>query len=556
MAESPTYSKADEDAFPSLIDEKEISARRSAAEHKYRDFTSDQIDYFRRRCKTDLFFLATGPLEYDLLSINLHRHLTGWIQDSWGAQNRLLLLPRGHYKSTICTIADGIQMALPNCANVQQLPYSYGENTKILLAHEVKETAAKFLFEITAAFTRKELMLALFPECIPSKRTQRINKWELELPRTQHHKEPTFATIGASGAAQGGHYYWLKLDDLIGEDARDSTTVMGRILDWFDNVNSLLTRFAFDGWDLIGTRWAYNDVYSHAMQRYGLHIDGSDLSCIDPREVEKYEGGLLHTYARGAIERGVPIFPEEFTLEKLNVLRKNKLVWAAQYANNPLESGLNEFNWPLKYYNVDSMGNLVIFSGEDSYRRKINELNVVVLCDPSMGETNLADETGIVVVGVDSKHNIYILETVKERLKPPALVDTLFRLNNKYRPGVIAIEEVNFSGIYKYWIEEKANATQTYLPIRSYKPGSQRSKDGRIRGLAHFFSAGQVYCHEMMHDFRDEYEQFPMTSSKHLLDALAQGPQFWRRALNETEVVKQKEKIAEIMAERSALTGY
>lgn len=543
-------------AFSDLADEGRLSEARRMAEDQYADLSSLQINHLRRRAKNDLFFLCSGPLEYDLLSPRLHGSLCGWMESTRSHNHRMLLLPRGHFKSTVKTIGEAVQMALPNVADVAEFPYCLGPNAKILLSHEVRESAARFLYEIAAAFMRKPLMLALFPECIPSRRLQRVNKWEFELPREQHHKEPTFDTIGAGGAAQGRHYNWLMLDDLIGEDARDSQTIMSRVLTWFDNVNSLLGPEITDGWDLTGTRWGYTDVYSHAMKRYGIDLESSILGCVPERDQKEFGGGQLAVYARGAIEEGEPIFPEKYPLTRLEVLRKNRLVWAAQYANNPLESGLNEFTWPLKFYNVDMQGNIVVFSGETSFKRRIRDLDVCVLIDPSMGENLGSDDSGIIVTGTDKTFNIFILETVKKRLRPPELISEMFRLYLKYYPRIISIEEVAFSAIYRYWFEEKCRELSIHPSVHSYKPGSKKSKAGRIRGLANFFSAGQVYVSEGMHDFRDEYERFPMSDSEHLLDAFAQGPSVWQRGMQTQDVAEIQKAEAQVLDERSALTGY
>lgn len=541
--------------YENLFDEKRISAARKRAEEKYRDLTSDEIEYFRRKCKSDLFFLCSGPLEYDLLSTNLHGHLCRWMMQNRGERYKLQLLPRDHYKSTVITIADSIQMALPNVAGLTEYPYTLGPNIKILLAHEIREKAGDFLFEIAAAFTRKELMLALFSECIPSKNLQKINKWELELPRQEHHRESTFETLGSGSASQGGHYHHLKLDDIFGDEARDSDTVRKRILKWFNGTSSLLTRPKLDGWDLTGTRYSFDDVYSHAIKRYGIKEEGSVLNCIDQRTLEKHLGGLLKVYARGMIEDGELIFPEENDWEFVRILRKDPIHWASQYANNPLEGGLSEFIWPLKFYNVDLKGNLIVFTGDESFKRRLTDLDICIFCDPSMGEKESSDPTGIIVTGVDQRNNIFVLETIKKRLRPPEFIDTLYRLNLKYRPRVIAIEEVNFSGIYRYWIEDKSQATQVFLPIRSYKVKS-RQKIGRIRKLSHFFSASQILVHEGMMDLRDEYERFPLGEDEHLLDALAQGPDFWRRGVSRADMESQKRREEEILDERSVLTGY
>lgn len=539
-----------------LLDQKKLSARRGAAENKLKDLTSDDILLMKKMCKTDLFFLSNGPLGYSKLSVNLHGNYTNWLQSTWGSRYRFTLFPRGHYKSTVNTISDSIQMALPNVADVQAHPYNLGPNVKLLIGHEVRESAAKFLFEISAAFLYKPLMLALWPECIPQKGPQRVNKWELDLPGREYHKEATFNTIGAGGAAQGNHYNWLKLDDLIGEKARDSPTIMESTITWFDNIISLLTDEK-DGFDLTGTRWSYADVYSHALKTYGIDLPKSVVNCLSKKDIELHAKGLLQCYARGVLENGLPIFPELMTPEKIRVLRKNRLIWAAQYVNNPQEAGMTEFDYPLKFYNTTVDNKIVVFTGESSFHRHIPELDVCVFCDPSMGETIDADDTGIMVTGVDSRNNIFILETVKKRLKPPQLIDELFRIYFQYRPRVIAVEEVNFSGIYKYWMEEKAVALGITLPIRSYKPGSKRSKVSRIRGLTHFFSAGQVYIHENMHAFRDEYEQYPMGTSEHLLDAMAQGPQFWQKGNSEVEVERFAKVVGETFSDtRDIDTGY
>lgn len=549
----------DQSAFDNEIDElvsqESISASRKAGEEQFKDFTNDEIEILRRRCKTDLFFLG-NILEYTKLSPTLHGSLTHWIEETKGCNYRLALLPRGHYKSTVLTEMDSVQIALPNIAEVQTYPHCLGPSVKVLIAHEVRETAADFLYNIASAFTRKPGMVALFPECIPNKREQRVNKWELDIPGREFNRDATFNTIGAGGAAQGGHFNWIKLDDLIGVSARDSPTVMRTTIQWFDNIISLLTD-PTDGFDLIGTRWAYNDIYSHAMEIYGIHLEDSILKCISKKDIAAYGNGLLKVYARGVLENGLPIFPEIMTPERIRILRKNPVIWAAQYVNNPQESGMTEFTWPLKFYNKIPNDEIVVFTGQtQAIKRNKQDLDICVFCDPSMGQDETADESGIVVTGIDFKSNIFILETIKKRLRPPQLIDELFRLFFRWRPRVVAIEEVNFSAIYRYWITEKATENGVNLPIKAYKPGSARSKEARIRGLSHFFSAGQVYILEGMHEFRDEYEQFPIGKSQHLLDALAQGPVFWTKGANQEDIDHFNRKMDDFNDERSELTGY
>lgn len=540
--------------FKRLSDEEALSTRRQEAENQFSSWSTDKIKLLRQRAKNDLFFLTYGVLGYDLLSEKLHGHLARWMERTRRERYRMILLPRGHYKSTQVTIAESIQIALPNVTETEDWPWCLGPDVKILLGHEVRDSASRFLFEIAQAFLEKPIMLALFDECIPSARKQRINKYELELPRKEHHKEPTFDTIGAGGAAQGRHYNHIKLDDIIGEEARESKTVMNRVINWFDNVNSLLTRLKVDGFDLVGTRWSGGDVYEHALKKYGVRKSVSVLNAYDLREIGMMSDGALACYVRGAEEQGVPIFPEEFTTDDLAMLKKNPIVWASQYANNPREAGLTEFqvNW-LQYYNWTPDG---VIQTQNGRRVHTTSLDINILIDPSMGETDFADEAGFVVTGTDNSMNVYLLEAFKERHVPPDLIDRMLRLYIKWRPRLISIEEVAFSAIYKYWLDEKARTMNLRPSIYKYKPGSRRSKAARIRGLTNFFASGQVYVHSGMSAFLEEYEWFPLGDSQHILDALAQGPEIWTpgRLVQDIKTLDQLDK--EVLDERSALTGY
>lgn len=546
-----------------LTDERKLSERRKAAEEEYKDFSAADILLLRRRCKADLFFFAKSILGYNLISPNLHGTVAQWLELTRETQYRMLLMPRGHYKSTIATIAESVQMALPNDAEVPYHPYSLGPNVRLLLAHETKDSAARFLFEIASAFLNNPAMLALFPECIPSRARQRINTYEMDLPRTRTNiKEPTFDTIGANGAAQGRHYDHIKLDDIIGDKARDSQTIMGRTISWFNNINSLLTRLKIDGIDIIGTRWSGGDVYNEAFKRYGVNKGLSVLSAMFERDVEKLKPGPLAVYARGAIEDSEPIFPEEFTMEALNLIRQDPIVWAAQYANNPRETGLNEFSpsW-LRFYQYALDGRRIVFHDGDGLQTvNPRALRIYAHVDPAMSETSKADHTGIVIVGLDHRGRVFVLETLKARFLPPDIVSEIFRIHHQYNPEKISIEEVAFSGMLKYWIDERAEQARVWPRIVPYKPGTQRKKITRIKGLTNFFAAGMVYILEGMSDFRDEYEWFPRGEGEHLLDALAQGPDgIWEGGMTTQDAIGVTDKLMALPSShqhRSAATGY
>jgi len=141
-----------EEDWGRLTDESLLTQSRSEAQTKYADLGTDEINHLRRRAKHDLFFLISAVLDYELLSVDLHGHFCNWLEGTRGERYRVKLLPRGHYKTTVDTIGESVQIALPNedthgQAIVSEYPWTLGTDVKILLAHETREGASRALFE-------------------------------------------------------------------------------------------------------------------------------------------------------------------------------------------------------------------------------------------------------------------------------------------------------------------------------------------------------------------------------------------------------------------------
>src|SRR5678809_694340 len=116
-----------------LTQQENIYRAQKKAEEKYSGLSTDVWNGLRRRCKTDLFFLAYAICGYSKLSVNLHGHLCAWTLRNRSARFREILLPRGHYKSTIETIVDAIRICLPDDVGDQPWPENLGPNCRLLL---------------------------------------------------------------------------------------------------------------------------------------------------------------------------------------------------------------------------------------------------------------------------------------------------------------------------------------------------------------------------------------------------------------------------------------
>jgi hypothetical protein len=520
----------DELNYDWLTSAEEVLKAQRKAEQEVSGFTSDEYQYIRNKSKNDLFFLNHFLLGYTRLSPMLHGHLSSWAEKHDSDQFREFLLPRGHFKSTVLTIGDGIRIALPDDLGGSVWPRNLGTNARICIGHEVVDTAARFLFSISGHFLHNPKLMGFFPECIPDKRRHRINKFELELPRTEIWNEPTFDTIGVGGASQGKHYNFLKLDDLFGEKARDSAAERRRAIDWFDNIQSLFSTFEKDHFDLIGTRWAIDDLYAHAHEIYGSDLVKYIRSCE-----EQGVDGTMHT-----------IFPEEFTPKKLEILKRNRKIYSAQYANNPkVGSGEFQENW-IKYYHW-TRENVLSVHGENLPINVRTDTDNCIFIDPAT--TGLGS---FVVTAEDFKERIFIVEARKKVWSPPELVEDIFTAVQRWQPRVVVIEAVLFSIVYQHWIEREMRFRGISFRI---EPGKTRNrqKEDRVRGLVNYYTAGQIFYGHGQVELIEEHNAFGTTENYHILDALAYGPEHWRKPTR--RVMDQRELAAQSLS-RDKATGY
>ena len=553
----PEIEKRDvtEEDIDRLLDGQGESMR--VADQRRSTISPEQFHKLRALCKHDLFFLAFSVLGYTRLSVNLHGHLCTHIYNTRRDRFREFLLPRGHFKSTLITIAHTIQIILPYskddaaCSDGEEIgwPYNLGTDCRVLIAHETAESAARFLFAITQHFTNNPLLQTLFPEAIPDRRKHRINKWELELPReTRGNPEPTIDTLGVGAKSQGRHYNYLKLDDIFGDKARDSASESETTRDWFDGIQSFFSTFGKDHFDLIGTRYSPDDIYDHAHKQYESalisYCRGVEEYVIDPElKTPKVD-------ANGEKIK-VAIFPEEFTPQQLNILRKNKRRFSAEYENNPFagDSGFDP-EWKRFFYWL-KRNQLAILTGKERVVCDIRDLDICILIDPGLEKSG-----GFAVTGVDHVGRVYILLAMRIELKPPDLTELVFRMVMRWQPRTVAIESDFFASTFEHWwyAEMKLRGIRfSITPVFT----KLRSKDDRIMGLSHYMMADKFYMNEEQKELLAEWDRVGRSRNVHIFDALGYGPEVWRlgltpgqRALIETPTTNQD------LADRDPETGY
>lgn len=367
-------------------------------------------------------------------------------------------------------------------------------NIRILIANNTWDNARKFLRSIQAYLVRGQIL----PQYFGLFDGGHWNQDEITIKqRTVILDAPTIATTGLEKEQTSQHYDLIIADDLV---ARENVATPEQRAKVKDYINSLMALLEPEGelW-VVGTRWSMDDAYG-------------DL--IDE--------GIWDVLIRSAYTddtRAATIFPEKFTLEKLQFLR-NKLgptLFSCWYLNDPISQEAADFKkeW-VKYYVPGTP----------------HPNSLYLSIDPAHSLSRDADYSAFVVAGMFNDRRIRVVDFVRKRVVPSELVSIVFDLVKKWRLHRVGIETFAFQKTLKYEIERRQRETGVFFGIDELRIGRTGSgektinKEERIRSLQPLFEQGLIELRQDMHDLVDELLAFPRGKYDDLIDALSRCIQY------------------------------
>ena len=423
--------------------------------------------------RRNLFFFARDILGWDKLSDGLHREVCAFLQRL--DRFKLLQLPRGHLKTTLCTISYPLWRVVQN------------PNIRILLRSATSKNAQNWVIVLQDLMLGNPIFRWLYPELIPRDfQAVRWNQEALEVPRTQHWPEATIEAIGGSATAVSRHYDLIIEDDLVNEDHLISDEQMRKVIDEHRRGLSLFVNPGVGERVTVGNRWAYDDL----------------VSWIEANEP------LVAVYKRAAVEHDRPIWPESFSLDTLNQILETQgpRIYSAQYMNAPCHEDARSFD-PSWFRYIDSPPTVPV--------------RTYVALDPAISKKKHADRTAIVVVGVDADRNYYVLDVRSNRWGVDELIDQLFEVVRTWRPQKVAIESLAFQKVLQYPIREAMRRENVHFPIHD-APQQGSNKVFRIMALHEYFNNGSLWLRKGVCDgLVKELSEFPYGAHDDQADALA-----------------------------------
>ena len=420
---------------------------------------------------------------------HVHGPLCRFLQNT-KFKRKQVTLPRGFLKTTTGTIGRALWLACKN------------PDIRILIASSVVENARKMIGAIRHQVESNSRLITFFPEIVPDNFNK--TRWSDQcaaIRRPHEYPEGTWESMGVGGSVISRHYdhiieddlIYPKKDDLTGSELMPDRDDIEKAIGWHRLAPSLLIHPGSGSIDNIGTRWAPYDLINYI--------------------IKKERGWRRFMIKDRNPETGLPSWPERFSEETLLDLLASQgpYMYNALYACEPMDPSARVFQkmW-LRQYDVLPEG-LRYFTTVDlaewdmgtGGRQKQKCYNVILTC------------------GVDWQKNFYIARYDRGRFTPTEVVERIAQHYKAFNVEKVGIEVVYYQKAILEDVKRFYQKTGIALNIAAYDRDPRLSKDARIRGIQPYAANGALHYREDMTEFVEEYEDYPMSRTVDILDALS-----------------------------------
>lgn len=433
-------------------------------------------DQVREKALSDLeaFIKLIHP---DRVLGQCHKELIRWWSREDAKSHQLVLLPRDHQKSAL--VAYRVAWALTKDPTLRVLYISSTANLAIKQLRFIKEI-----------FTHPTYRY-YWPEMVEEKEGDRT-KWTeneiyLDHPARKEAaiRDPSVFTAGLTTTIVGMHCDISVLDDVVIDDNAYSEEGRTKVREQASYLASIA------GTDsklwAVGTRYHPKDLYNDFMEMSidiyndeGELVESEFLYELWEKQVEdRGDGTGQYLWPRQQHTNGKWYGFDQRELAKKRAQYLDQTKFRAQYYNNPndLSNASIDPSW-FQYYNPAFITNK---HGKWYYKDK--RLNVFAAIDFAYSLSKKADYSCIVVVGVDSLNNYYILDI--DRFKTNKISDYFERILSKYqkwefrkiRAEITAAQEVIVKDLKENYIRPHGLA----LVVEDHRPTRHEgSKEERM----------------------------------------------------------------------------
>lgn len=433
----------------------------------------------RQRAMADLNYFAT-LVNPGYMYGEIHREIFRWMQDYYLfgqggnelSSNKLIMLPRAHLKS---------HMVATWCAWI----ITRHPEVTMLYVSATAELAETQLFSIQNILSSR-VYQQFFPEYVNPQDGLR-EKWNTKKISVDHPerrrqgiRDATIATAGLTTNTTGWHADIIIADDLVvpenayTEDGREAVSKKASQFTSIRNAGGFTMA--------CGTRYFPSDIYQvWKDQDYEVYNDEGELVDKKPVwEIKEYavEDSGVFIWPRSVRKDGKAFGFDIQVLARIKAEYSDKVQFYAQYYNDPNDPSSNRITSDkFQYYNprfLKKEGSRWFYANR--------RLNVYAAVDFAYSYTRQSDFTAIVVIGIDSEDNVYILDI--DRFKTNKMIEyfnAIARLHSVWRfnklQAEVTVAQITIVEAIKDYVKQAGMS----LAVVEYRPSRvEGNKEQRI----------------------------------------------------------------------------
>lgn len=532
---------------------------------------------------------------------NIHKELLNWYDsDDRPSKRDIILMPRGHLKTTIVTVLDILYSIYVN-PNIRIYIGSANKALGKAILREVKANLVDSWLQENVWNVRPHIegrLIPLMDKLAQSRRNTRRNssgdfsEWDDELLteeaskpgdlddgadkkvmwtqeaiqvlRPYNLREPTVVVGSVDTPATGFHYDKLYFDDIINFDNYNKPEKIERLDTWRNDMFSVLDD---EYWDEDLNDWlngcsrskSYREKFKH------LSLVGGDCTVVGTRyfrhdwykqviddENTEYRIWLKNIYKNGENPDDGYIWDERWSKSIETKKRKemSKKHFYAQYLNKVIVT--EDQILPFDKIRFLSMNNVVTKDGsnravitvkDENGEDRVREIVLQAVVDPAVTCNKDSDFTACVIGGKDSDKNLYVLDVKLWKLTPDKWVKEMFKLLSKWNIKSIHLETVGFFVTMKNTIRDKFKEFYP-IGIRDYRPSQKSTKKERIEsGLEPLMSNGMLYMMGWCKQNTELVDQFNFFPSETVHDDGVDAVQMLNEVTKPTRPTDSKSKV-------------
>lgn len=472
---------------------------------------------------------------------------------------RLVLMPRGHLKSTIGTVLYSLWRIYRNPeirvlvgSNLQSLAYSfirelrsYLENPELqpiwnnrphikgnLIPAIQKKTNARNFNNDTDAEDRKVIW----------------NNVALQVVRDGKFKEPTIYATSVGTTVTGMHFDLVILDDLVDFKNIESEQKKTQVEEWIADIESVLNPPRLV--QVANDELVFNDVLGGEVLINGTRYAVDDYygQIIEKQEELGYKVHSRNIYRNGKDASDGYLWQERYNDRVVASLqaRLSPRRFSSQYLNTVYEKDAHLFNVGA----IQIVPDISVFrsNGKMCLRLPNNRIEVlvpIIALDPAFSTSKTGDDCGIVVGGKLRDGTLVVIDAAVDRMVTAEVVNKVREFADKY-DTLRLFAEANGVG---------ALVPDIFKPESSYVNGravivnthyEQRPKESKIQGVLELpLNSGKiVFCERVRNQERlwKQLTNYPGVRHDDFLDAIVT---LYEKSLPSREVYKfDQQKVA------------